>query len=84
MKIVVSPAKSLNWEVDYPEGISLTQPQFIDEAVKVNHALKRYSAKKLMKLQSISINLAELNYSRNQSWQAETDDVYGKPAVLCF
>ena len=37
-----------------------------------------------MKLQSISINLAELNYSRNQNWEAETDDIYGMPAVFAF
>jgi cytoplasmic iron level regulating protein YaaA (DUF328/UPF0246 family) len=84
MKIVISPAKSLNWEVDYPENIPLTQPRFLDEAVKVNAALKRYSVNKLTKLQGISKNLAELNHARNQNWQAETDEVYGKPAAFAF
>ena len=84
MKLVISPAKSLNWEVNYPESLQLTQPRFLGESTKVNNALKKYSAKKLMKLQSISINLAELNYSRNQNWEAETDDIYGMPAVYAF
>jgi cytoplasmic iron level regulating protein YaaA (DUF328/UPF0246 family) len=84
MKLVISPAKSLNWEVNYPESLQLTQPRFLGESAKVNNALKKYSPKKLMKLQSISINLAELNYSRNQNWEAETDDIYGMPAVFAF
>ena len=84
MKLVISPAKSLNWEVNYPESLHLTQPRFLGESAKVNNALKKYSPKKLMKLQSISINLAELNYSRNQNWEAETDDIYGMPAVFAF
>ena len=84
MKLVISPAKSLNWDVNYPENITLTQPRFLDEAAKVNAALKRYSVKKLMSLQSISVNLAEINYSRNQNWEADTDDIYGMPAAFAF
>ena len=84
MKLVISPAKSLNWETNYSENLQLSQPRFLEESAKVNNALRRYSPKKLMTLQSISINLAELNYSRNQNWQAETDDIYGMPAVFAF
>ena len=84
MKLVISPAKSLNWESHYPEVLQLTQPRFLGEATKVSTALKKYSAKKLMKLQSISVNLAELNYSRNQNWEANNDDVDAMPAVFAF
>lgn len=84
MKLVISPAKSLNWETNYSENLQLSQPRFLEESAKVNNALKKYSPKKLMKLQSISINLAELNYSRNQNWEAKTDDIYGMPAVFAF
>ena len=84
MKLVISPAKSLNWETNYPDTLHLSQPRFLGESAKVNNALKKYSSKKLMKLQSISTNLAELNYSRNQNWEAETDDIYGMPAVFAF
>ena len=84
MKLIISPAKSLNWETNYSENLQLSQPRFLEESAKVNNALKKYSPKKLMKLQSISINLAELNYSRNQNWEAKTDDIYGMPAVFAF
>ena len=47
MKLVISPAKSLNWEVNYPESLQLTQPRFLGESAKVNNALKKYSPKKL-------------------------------------
>jgi cytoplasmic iron level regulating protein YaaA (DUF328/UPF0246 family) len=84
MKLVLSPAKSLNWETHYPLSLKVTQPHFLKEAEKVNRALKKYSPKKLSNLQSISINLAELNYLRNQNWESETDHVQGRPAIFAF
>jgi len=84
MKIVISPAKSLKWEVETPENIALSEPQFLAEAVKVNASLKRYSAKKLAVLQAISPALAELNYHRNQKWLADNEGGNQKPAVYAF
>ena len=83
MKVLISPAKSLNWDVNYPD-IDFSEPVFIDDARKVNASLRRYSSKKLASLQSISENLSDLNYSRNQSWSAQPDDTISKPAVFAF
>ena len=84
MKLVISPAKSLNWEENYPTTLAESMPRFIEESVKVNASLKRNSAKKLMALQSISASLAQLNYERNQIWTAGEQRDLMKPAVYAF
>ena len=67
MKIIISPAKSLDFET--PVATSLhSQPQFIDESVKLNKKLKTLSRKKIAEFMSVSKDLAELNYQRNQDW----------------
>jgi len=84
MKIVISPAKSLNWDCKVPESIALSEPIFLSEAVKVNAALKRYSKKNLAQLQSTSPALAELNFVRNQNWLANNEGTDQKPAAFAF
>lgn len=66
MKILLSPAKSLDYKTDVP-FTTLTQPLFIKESKVVNDVLKTKSPQELMKLMKISSNLAELNWKRNQS-----------------
>lgn len=70
MLILLSPAKRLN----EAKPISFSEentPLFLEEARKVNAALKRLSVKKLMALQDVSKAIAEQNWQRNQQWQAE-------------
>ena len=83
MKIVISPAKSLDWESEFPE-VETSAPVFLEKAQKVNAALKRKSRKKLMEMQSISAALAELNYHRNQEWTTNEDQSLCRPAVFAF
>lgn len=45
MKIVVSPAKSLDLETEYPPKINFTQPVFLEQAVKLNKVLAKKSLK---------------------------------------
>lgn len=78
----LSPAKSLDFETPKQVG-DLTIPRFVEESVKINKSLKRLSRKKLMELQGISRQLAELNYNRNQIWELDhTKDI--KQAVFAF
>ena len=46
MKLVISPAKSLNFESDLPTKLS-TNSHFLDEAKQLNTILKKKSAKAL-------------------------------------
>lgn len=83
MKIIISPAKSLDFET--PVSTSLhTQPQFLEESVKLNKKLKTLSRKKLIELMGISKDLAELNYQRNQDWSLPFTPENAKQAVFAF
>lgn len=78
----ISPAKTLDFEKDISIGPS-SRPYFLAEAEKINNKLRKLSRKKLSDLQSISSQLASLNYSRNQEWNVEHKN-HVKQAVLSF
>ncbi len=83
MKIIISPAKSLDFENKANTSLH-TQPAFLDQSEKLNKKLKTLSRKKLGELMSISPALAELNYGRNQEWQQPFDLNNAKQAVYAF
>jgi len=83
MKIVISPAKSLDFE-EKATTSEFTQGIFLPEAEKLNKVLKKKSAKVLSKLMSISPNLGQLNFERNQSWSLPFDLQNAKQAVYAF
>ena len=49
MKLVLSPAKSLDFETQLPTN-KTTQPQFLEQSLRLNKALKTKSPKSLSKL----------------------------------
>lgn len=82
MIAIISPAKTLDFDNQKIIG-DTSQPYFIDSAEKINRKLRKLSRKKLTELQSISAQLASLNYQRNQDWS--TDHSEGtRQAALCF
>ncbi|WP_291962031.1 peroxide stress protein YaaA [Maribacter sp.] len=83
MKIVISPAKSLNYESELPTT-TYTSPEFIDDAEKLNKVLKKKKPKALAELMSISDNLAELNWQRNQDFTVPFTPQNARPAVYAF
>lgn len=83
MKIVVSPAKSLDFETTLPTS-QYSQPQFLEQSEKLNGILKKKKPKALSKLMSISDNLAELNWERNQQFSLPFTTDNARPAVYAF
>lgn len=83
MKIVISPAKSLDLETALPTK-KHTQPAFQPEAERLNKLLKKKSAKGLSKLMHISDALASLNYERNQEWSLPFNTDNARPAMFTF
>ncbi|WP_299190168.1 peroxide stress protein YaaA [uncultured Aquimarina sp.] len=83
MKIVVSPAKSLDFETPLPTK-KYTEPLFLAEAEKLNSVLQKKTPKKLSDLMSISDNLAQLNWQRNQDWNIPFTSDNARPAVYAF
>lgn len=65
MKIVLSPAKSLDFETQIPVT-SFTNYDFVKQSVSIDKVLKKQKPKQLMELMSISDKLADLNWQRNQ------------------
>ena len=83
MKIVVSPAKTLDYESKLPTTRG-TQPEFLETASKLNRKLSRQSKKKISELMSISDKLADLNYTRYQEFEEEHDKKNSRPAMYAF
>lgn len=83
MKIVISPAKSLNYESSAPTG-EFSQPVFLKQAERLSKILKKKSARSLSKMMSISPELGQLNYERNQNWNLPFDLDNAKQAVYAF
>ncbi|EAY31367.1 peroxide stress protein YaaA [Microscilla marina] len=83
MKIVVSPAKSLDFETALPTQ-KYTQAAFLAQAKKLNTVLKKKSPAKLTELMGISENLAQLNWQRNQDWALPFASENARQAVYAF
>ena len=81
MKILISPAKSLDFENNVETSIS-SKPIFADQALKINNTIKNLSAPDLSSLMKISPKLSELNWSRNQEFQKI--DSKEKEAIFAF
>ena len=83
MKIVISPAKSLNFEKAVPTD-SFSEPQFLKQATTIQNTLKKKKPKQLSALMDISDKLAELNWQRNQEWQTPFSLENARQAVYTF
>ncbi|MDX1766836.1 MAG: peroxide stress protein YaaA [Arenibacter troitsensis] len=83
MKIVISPAKSLDFESKLPTK-KFSQPYFIKEAEQLNKVLAKKKPKALAELMGISANLAELNWERNQQFSVPFTETNARPAIYAF
>ena len=83
MKLVISPAKSLDFIRSLPTE-SNSNACFLKEAENLNNILREKSPKELSELMSISPSLAELNYQRNNSWQLPFDSSNSRQAIYAF
>ena len=83
MKIVISPAKSLNFEKNVPTTV-YSEASFLKEATTIQKVVKKQSPKKLMALMAISEKLAELNWERNQNWALPFTPENARQAVFAF
>ena len=68
MKILISPAKSLDFKNNIETSYS-SSPLFANKALQINNTLKELSAPDLGNLMSISPKLSDLNWLRNQDFQ---------------
>lgn len=83
MKIVISPAKSLNLDKELPTSL-FTEATFLKQAETIQKTLKKKKPKQLMELMDISEKLADLNWQRNQDWQLPFTPENARPAMYTF
>ena len=83
MKIVLSPAKSLNFEKVLPTE-KYSEAIFLKESLQVNQVLKQKSPAALSELMTISDKLADLNWQRNQDWKIPFTLENARPAIFAF
>ncbi len=83
MKILVSPAKSLDYESKLPID-KYTQPKFIKQAEELNSRLEQLSKKELSDLMKISDKLSQLNYDRIREFKVPFTKNNARPAIFAF
>ncbi|RLJ62559.1 hypothetical protein CLV86_2166 [Lacinutrix venerupis] len=83
MKLVLSPAKSLDFESKLPTE-NYTEAQFLNQSEKISKILKKKSAKGISELMHVSDALGQLNYERNQDWQLPFTTENARQAAYAF
>ena len=83
MKIIISPAKSLDFKTELPTK-NFSTPNFLSESKKINELLKKKSPSELKSLMSISEKLAELNWNRNNTFKTPFNIENARPSIFTF
>ena len=83
IKILISPAKSLDYASSLPTA-EISQPTFLADAKELNAALRLKKPSELQLLMSISKKLAALNWERNQDFTTPFTADNARPAVFAF
>jgi cytoplasmic iron level regulating protein YaaA (DUF328/UPF0246 family) len=83
MKVILSPAKSINENVDCSH-IAASQHLFQDESAHLVSKLAKLSVGQIMKLMSVSQDIADLNFKRFQAWSLPFNTGNSKPAGIIF
>ena len=83
MLIVVSPAKSLDYDSPLPTR-KHSEPRLLDRSRELVGVMAQKSPAELKKMMSISESLAELNHERFQDWDTPFTPDHARPAVLAF
>lgn len=82
LRIVISPAKTLDWTSEIPKR-SFSTPNYIENAEKLIDVLKNYSSQDIGQLMHISKDLSQLNYDRYQKWSSNHAK-NTRPAMYAF
>ncbi|GAA4826131.1 peroxide stress protein YaaA [Algivirga pacifica] len=83
MKMVISPAKSLDYSEDIPSYFH-TKPDLMDKSAVLIEALRKIDVEALQSLMGISENLAVLNKDRYATWSEEATTDNARQAIYAF
>jgi len=82
MLMLVSPAKSLDMQANYP-ALPTSEIRFLNESTELINQLQELNPEDIGKLMGISEKLAALNYQRFQDWLPQ-DAKEACPALFAF
>ena len=83
MLIVVSPAKTLDYESPLPTD-EFTRPAHLKQSKLLINSLRDLSALDLSELMHISSKIAELNFERNHEWKTPFNLKNSRQAMFAF
>lgn len=83
MLIVISPAKTLDYENAYPQ-IAATTPDFLEHSTVLIERLRELSVQDVATLMKLSDKLSALNVARFADWQAPFAEPEARPAIFAF
>ncbi len=83
MLIVVSPAKTLDYETKLPTRKS-TQPRMLDESEKLIGLMREFSSADLSRLMTVSEKIADLNVQRFADWKVPFSNQNARAAMFAF
>ena len=83
MLVVISPAKTLDFETPYP-STKLTRPRMLDSSELLVNELRNYDSQNLQNLMGISEALGDLNVQRFKNWQRPFNKSNAKAALFAF
>ncbi|MGI9608307.1 MAG: peroxide stress protein YaaA [Acidimicrobiales bacterium] len=83
MLIVVSPAKSLDYESPLATR-KWSTPEMLDRSAELVSVMAAKSPDEIESLMGVSSSLAELNFTRFQEWERPFTPANARPALLAF
>lgn len=83
MLLLLSPAKSLDYDSPIPE-VAHTLPQFVPQSKALIAVLREKSPQQIAALMDLSDKLASLNAARYEAWSPRFSAKNARPAVLAF
>lgn len=83
MLIVISPAKTLDYESDVP-SVRVTQPRMLDQSEALVARLREFSSVDIARLMHVSDKIAALNVARFNQWSRPFSKENARPALFAF
>ncbi|MFT6155014.1 MAG: cytoplasmic iron level regulating protein YaaA (DUF328/UPF0246 family) [Crocinitomicaceae bacterium] len=83
MLMVVSPAKTLDYETELPIH-EFTQPEMLEESQQLIDQLKKLTPTDVASLMKLSDKLADLNVNRFAHWKRPFNADNARPAIYAF
>jgi cytoplasmic iron level regulating protein YaaA (DUF328/UPF0246 family) len=86
MLLLLSPAKTLDWETPVPAALArrLSEPRFNPRAAELIGVMRKKRPAQVAALMGLSDSLAQLNVERYAAWRETPDPAATRPAAWAF